>query len=113
MSNQAVDPRVLMRLGIAAAANALAIVEEADVLADVGHDERAFPSRYLPPRSWPRHGLRWSHATGPVTLIGAELRRIVRSHHREKLEASLFLERDFPNWQESRPDAMARELAEC
>lgn len=42
MTEGAIDPKVVMQLGIAAAANALAIVEEATLLDKAGHDARAF-----------------------------------------------------------------------
>ncbi len=111
MEEKGIDPNVAMQLGIAAAANALAIVEEATLLADEGHDARALSLSVLAAEE-----LSKAWAVLVVGLfpndpeLGPEFRATLRGHHRVKLDTSLFLERDFPKVVGIEPDAMAREL---
>jgi AbiV family abortive infection protein len=111
MADEPIDPKVTMRLGIAAAANALAIVEEAGLLADEGHDARAFSLSVLAAEELAKA---WAAVVAGLfpedAEVGAEFRQIVRGHHRVKLDASLFLERNMPKLAGLEPDAMAREL---
>ena len=85
-----------------------AIVEEASLLADEGHDVRAFSLSVLAAEELAKA---WAAAVAGLfpedAEVGAEFRQIVRGHHRVKLDASLSLERNMPKLLE--PDAMALE----
>lgn len=111
VEEEAIDPRVVMQLGIAAAANALAIVEEARLLAEEGHDARAFSLSVLATEELAKAWAALVVGLFPSDpKLGPELRAILRGQHRVKLDTSLFLERDFPKVVGMEPDAMAREL---
>ena len=112
MVDESIEPRVVLELGIAAARNALAIAEEATLLADEGRDARAFSLSVLGAEELSKA---WAARVAGLfpddPAIGPELRAILRRHHKLKIDASLFLERDVPKLAGLEPDAMARELA--
>jgi AbiV family abortive infection protein len=111
VADSPIDPKVVMGLGIAAAANALAIVEEATLLADAGHDARAFSLSVLAveelAKAWIANiGIHYSDEEG----VEPEVRKLLRGHHTDKLDASLGLERIIPMLAGIERDAMARDL---
>ena len=111
MVDEPIEPKVVLQLGIAAARNALAIVEEANLLADERHDARAFSLSVLGAEELSKA---WAALVASLfpddPEIGPELRASLRGHHKVKLDASLFLERGVPRLAGLEPDAMAREL---
>jgi AbiV family abortive infection protein len=111
VERKGIDPKVVMQFGIAAAANALAIAEEATLLAKEGHDARAFSLSVLAVEELSKAWVALVAGLFPNDPdVGSELRAMLKGHHRVKLDASLFLERDFPKVVGMEPDAMAREL---
>lgn len=111
MADEPIDPKVIMRLGSAAAANALAIVEEASLLADEGHDARAFSLSVLATEELAKA---WAAVVAGLfpddAEVGVEFRQIVRGHHRGEARRIAVPQRNIPKMAGLEPDAMAREL---
>jgi AbiV family abortive infection protein len=111
VADGAIDPKVVLRVGVAAAANALTIAEEATLLADAGHDARAFSLSVLAveelAKAWIANTcIHYSDVQG----VESEVRKLLRGHHMDKLDASLGLERIVPMLAGIERDAMARDL---
>ena len=109
MVDEPIEPRVVLELGIAAARNALSLAEEASLLADEGHDARAFSLSVLGVEVSKAWAARVADLFPDDPATGPVLRAILRDH-KVKIDASLFLERDVPKLVGLQPDAMAREL---